>query len=76
MDCFYYNDFPLECDRADYQQRRIWFEIKTMCIRRVEMRFQNGKIDGADLKYEGSDQLIIDWVLFSGYLSQMNVNFF
>jgi len=69
-------DFPAEYNGPAYKQRRIWFDTKTMRIRRVEMRFQKGEIDGAKLEYEGNDTLTINWILNSGHLSQMNVNFF
>lgn len=68
-------DFPPGYNGPAYKIRRLWFEAKTLQIKRCIMVFANDQKDMGTFNY-ASDKLTIDWKLTSGFLSGMNVNFF
>jgi len=74
VDTKYY--FPDNYNGPQYQRRRICFNAETLRIVKVAMTFKNAKTDTGIFDYNHSAGIKIDWTLESGYLNQMNVNFF
>lgn len=68
-------NFPKKYHGPPYKKRLVWLDSATWQIKRVEMTYQNNKTDMGEFFYT-SEVLKIHWTLKSGYLNQMNVNFF